>query len=126
MTDNELKEIRKKISCPQLGDDHYGRWGALNKSQRFTIKRMLDYIEAQETFIIRQEAEIERLNKQLIFEINSAFDRGKVEAYKECIDKIKNELRNIAKIEWQDNYFYLVGTAFFDNILKELVGDSDA
>jgi ubiquinone biosynthesis protein COQ9 len=50
----------------------------------------------------------------------------KAEAYKECIDKIKNELRNIAKIEWQDNYFYLVGTAFFDNILKELVGDSDA
>jgi hypothetical protein len=72
------------------------------------------------------KAEIERLNKQLIFEINSAFDRGKVEAYKECVDKIKNELRNIAKIDWQDNYYYLVGTAFFDNILNELVGDSDA
>lgn len=51
MTDKELKEIRQKISCPQLGDEHYGEWGALRKDQRFTIKRMLDHIDAQEEYI---------------------------------------------------------------------------
>ena len=51
MTDRELKEIREKISCPQLGDTHYGEWGILTPNQRFTIKRMLDFIESQEQYI---------------------------------------------------------------------------
>jgi hypothetical protein len=33
MTDKELKEIRQKISCPQLGDECYGEWGILTKDQ---------------------------------------------------------------------------------------------
>ena len=44
----------------------------------------------------------------------------KAEAYKECIEKVKEKLRDIAKIDWQDNYYYLVGEALFDNLLKEL------
>ena len=38
---DELLRIREKISCPQLGDDHYGEWGALRADQRVTIERLL-------------------------------------------------------------------------------------
>lgn len=76
----------------------------------------------------KYKAEIEKLN-QINFDLCNAggkllhkAETIKAEAYKECIEKVKNELKNIAKIEWQDNYYYLVGTAFFDNLLKELVG----
>lgn len=41
---DEIKEIREYISCPQFGDDHYGKWGALRLDQRLKIKSLLDYI----------------------------------------------------------------------------------
>ena len=41
---DEIKKIRKYISCPQFGDDHYGEWGALRLEQRIKIKSLLDYI----------------------------------------------------------------------------------
>lgn len=41
---DEIKEIREYISCPQFGDDHYGKWGALTIDQRRKIKYLLDYI----------------------------------------------------------------------------------
>lgn len=65
MTDRVLKEIREKISCPQLGDNHYGEWGILTKNQRFTIKRLLDLIESQEGYIRHLHSENERLKKTL-------------------------------------------------------------
>ena len=40
----DIKEIREYIACPQLGDDHYGEWGALRLDQRIKIKQLLDYI----------------------------------------------------------------------------------
>lgn len=53
----KLQEIREKIACPQLGDNHYGEWGILTLHQRLTIKRMLDYIDAQENRIRSLKAE---------------------------------------------------------------------
>ena len=41
---NEIKEIREYISCPQFGDNHYGKWGALRLEQRKKIKDLLDCI----------------------------------------------------------------------------------
>ena len=55
----------------------------------------------------------------------SLFKTAKTEAYKEAFEKVKDELRNIAKIDWQGQYYYLVGQALFDNLLKELVGEKD-
>ena len=42
---NYREEIRKYISCPQLGDIHYGKWGALRVEQRLLIKRLLDDLD---------------------------------------------------------------------------------
>ena len=41
---DEIKEIREYISCPQFGDNHYGKWGALRLDQRKKIKDLLDCI----------------------------------------------------------------------------------
>jgi hypothetical protein len=49
----------------------------------------------------------------------------KTKAYKECIEKAKSELENISKFDFHGTYYYLVGEAFFDNLLKELVGDGN-
>ena len=38
-------EIRENISCPQFGDNHYGKWGALNLEQRKKIKDLLNKID---------------------------------------------------------------------------------
>lgn len=78
-------------------------------------------------------AEIERLKNTL----DDILDRqailversekyAKAEAYKEAFEKVKEELKNIAKIDWQGGYYYLIGEAFFDNLLNELVGDDNA
>ena len=115
MTDNELKKIRQKISCPQLGDNHYGEWGILTKSQRFTIKRMLDYIDAQEKHINRLQAENERLSKitrPLIAEI-------KAEAYTEFAELL-------CKI-WQsfedENICGISNQGLVKFVCKEMVGE---
>lgn len=51
MTDQELKKIRENISCPELGDEHYGRWGALPRHQRIAIYNLLQKIERQKEHI---------------------------------------------------------------------------
>ena len=65
MTDKELKEIREKISCPELGDKHYGEWGILTKYQRLTIKKMLDEIDSREIVIKRLYKRIEELGETI-------------------------------------------------------------
>ena len=42
---NYREKIREYISCPQLGDIHYGKWGALRVEQRLLIKRLLDDLD---------------------------------------------------------------------------------
>lgn len=97
MTDKEFKEIREKISCPQLGDEHYGEWGILTKSQRFTIKRLLDGIESREAYIKKLRADNERLksgykndNKSL-----NAYLSNLVKNQKDTIDKQEAEIERL-------------------------------
>ena len=59
----------------------------------------------------------------LIDEQAEQLKTAKAETYKECIEKVKEELKNIAKIDWQGGYYYLVGEAFFDNLLNEFIGE---
>ena len=115
MTDKELKEIRQKISCPQLNDKHYGEWGALRKDQRFTIKRMLDFIDAQEQYINRLQAENERLThitRNLVGEI-------KAEAYTEFAERWK------AYLLLHHGEIYGALLEGIDNLLKEMVNKDE-
>lgn len=68
---------------------------------------------------LKEDNEIKSSKRANIFEIVNAFERGKAEAYKECIDKIQNQIKNNNAIsaEWLRKYL--------DNLLQELVGDTD-
>ena len=96
MTDKELKEIRQKISCPQLGDNHYGEWGILTKNQRFTIKRMLDYIESQEIHIKQIRAENKKL-KMVIenFKMTKESHRKLLYMQEAVINELANKLEEL-------------------------------
>ena len=119
LTDNE---IIKALECCKYEYDtkcelccynFYSRTGCRGELRR----NALDLIN-------RLQAENERLKRYYYQHEYDKWEKEiKAEAYKECIEKVKKELKNIAKIEWQDNYYYLVGTDFFDNLLNELVGD---
>ena len=117
MTDKELKEIREKISCPQLGDEYYGEWGILTLNQRRTIKRLLDFIEAQEEYINRLQAENERLEHQLET-LCITLKLTKAEAYKEFAERLKK-----AKIYSLERHENILPVAVIDWILKEMVGE---
>ena len=141
LTDKWLKEIREKISCPQFGNEHYGEWGILTLNQRRTIKRLLDFIEAQEEYINRLQAENERLknaykqcawerdcfeadNKRLYEIIENKggsilIANAKAEAYKEFAEMLKEK----AKPHYFDNCNFAVPIEDIDNLLKEMVGD---
>lgn len=122
MDGSELKEIREKISCPQLGDNHYGDWGILTVQQRLTIKRMLDHIDMQEIRILSLQAEnegkdfyldVERDSHKMFIQIVEQYIKMiKAEAYKECIEKVKDLRRNYAGYTFDE---------MLDNLLKEQV-----
>lgn len=45
------QEIRENISCPQFGDNKYGKWGALRLEQRKCIYDLLNEIESADVVI---------------------------------------------------------------------------
>lgn len=64
---NYREKIRKAISCPQFGDDHYGEWGALRLDQRKLIKRLLDELENNQLYCFKSEKDElqERIDKAI-------------------------------------------------------------
>ena len=37
-----LEQIREFIACPELGDDHYGKWGAMTREQRLVMNDLIE------------------------------------------------------------------------------------
>lgn len=70
--------------------------------------------------INRQKEEIEKLNKQLVFEIESAYDRGAKAAVKEFAERVKN-----CCFDLDDFPSSVVSVRRIDILAKERVGDSD-
>lgn len=61
---NYRDKIRKAIECPQLGNDHYGEWGALRLDQRKYIKRLLDEFDSADAYILKLYEENQQLKEQ--------------------------------------------------------------
>jgi len=76
----EIKEIRDYISCPQFGDDYYGKWGTLRLDQRRKIKDLIDYIT-------NLEQENERLKSDLELYENGVYFSSENDKLQEIIDK---------------------------------------
>ena len=72
----------------------------------------------------RQKAEIE-FWKQNAFD--GCMERGRIvknaraEAVKEFAERLKEAIRDVAKIEFQDGYYYLIGVPLIDNLVKEFM-----
>ena len=82
---DEIREIRDYISCPQFGDDYYGKWGTLRLDQRIKIKDLIDYIT-------NLQEENERLQKLLDFEIERNYlKQERIEKAIEYMKKVINE-----------------------------------
>lgn len=62
---NYREEIREYISCPQLGDNHYGKWGALRVEQRLLIKRLLDELDCADNYIKKVYLENQKLKEKI-------------------------------------------------------------
>ena len=129
LTDAEIKKaLEDKIEFENFDENGY----AVVDIEK--LKNTLDLINRQEEENESLKAEVERLKD---FATSKCEDCAgctswkcdcsniKAEAYKEAFEKVKEELKNIAKIDWQGGYYYLVGEAFFDNLLNELVGDEN-
>ena len=94
------------------------KWGTCNCSQ-ITANAALDLIN-------RQKAEIEKLKGSTIvsniMESQRIKREAKAEAYKEFAERL-NEKAQIA--DCFDSYNMVVGTYFIDNLLKEMVGETE-
>ena len=42
-----LEQIREFIACPELGDDHYGKWGAMTREQRLVMNDLIERVKEQ-------------------------------------------------------------------------------
>ena len=92
----DRKQIREAISCPQLGDTTYGKWGILTVEQRLTIARLLDELDHADNYI-----------KKLYLENQKQ---------KEVIDKIK-DLLTIKKLRCLNENDYILNVLDLDDIL---------
>lgn len=57
-----IKQTREYIKCPQFGDPHYGRWGALSLEQRKIIKQLCDMVEEQDKIIRKLKIQVAKLD----------------------------------------------------------------
>lgn len=134
LTDNEIikalerlkntKDYLKEQYQEQVKNCPYPELKPIAKQTYEDNKKAFDIaIKVIEEFN-RQKAEIERLNKTLIFEINSAFERGKSEAYKEFAERLK-----ACQYTQSDICGYqstVIDVESINNLLKEMEGEANA
>ena len=66
------EQIREFIACPQLGDDHYGKWGALTLEQRLVIADLLGRVKDLESANRELEEELDAVS--LIIDVEDGED----------------------------------------------------
>ena len=47
-----LEQIREFIACPELGDDHYGKWGAMSIEQRLVMNDLIGMAKDYASFML--------------------------------------------------------------------------
>lgn len=121
ITDEKIKSSLEVIATTRNCNEckiRNCKWGTCNCSQ-ITANAALDLIN-------RQEAEIEKLKGSTIvsniMESQRIKREAKAEAYKEFAERL-NEEAQIA--DCFDSYNMVVGTHFIDNLLKEMVGETN-
>lgn len=55
-----LEQIREFIACPELGDDHYGKWGAMTREQRLVMNDLIEMTKEYYASFIQARANARR------------------------------------------------------------------
>ena len=130
MTDND---IIKAFMCCHSFDESCGDCPYKNGDGTFCSKLLNDVLD----LVIRQQAEIERLQKEVEIELDKLNaekndvmyykDQIKTEAVKEFADKLKEKISNSIYEYWNfgTGGYYLAEDVEedIDNLVKEMVGD---
>ena len=102
--------------------DLINRLQAENEHYSHNVKEMTDSIRNYQKALEQAKAEIERLNKQLVFEIESAYDRGFKTAIKEFAERLKAK-EAIHFCKCGETFVYTdLFNGELDNLVKEMVG----
>jgi len=61
----DLQDLREKIACPQLGDDHYGEWGALPLEVRKAINFLIGAVVIRDSVIEANTKKVDEIRLHL-------------------------------------------------------------
>lgn len=129
MTDNEIvKALECCVNtvytcddCPYVYEKHYDNNGFEEMSNGMSYDQkgcnewlLMDCLD----LINRQKVTIEQLQTAL-FKCGEERVTARAEAVKEFAERLKEKIRDVAKIEFQDGYYYLIGVPLIDNLVKE-------
>ena len=62
---NYREKMREYLKEPNEICNHYGKWGILNKEQRYLITRLLNEMDGADNYIIKLQQENARLKDKL-------------------------------------------------------------
>ena len=65
VTTYDLQDLREKIACPQLGDDHYGEWGALPLEVRKAINFLIGAVVVRDKVIEGNRKKVDEIRLHL-------------------------------------------------------------
>ena len=65
VTTYDLQDLREKIACPQLGDDHYGEWGALPLEVRKAINFLIGAVVVRDKAIEGNRKKVDEIRLHL-------------------------------------------------------------
>ena len=125
-----MKMTDKKLTDEEIINRQKSEIERLQKEVNLVSIQFQDIQERQE----ESQMEIERLNKvcqanqQLINALNKSYFLAKAEAYKECIEKVKNYIKTHCNPYGKPDFDYDTSIKilnFIDNLLKEMVGDEE-
>ena len=136
MTDNEIIKALEHCrdngcaGCPlEFMEDDKGCIAEvinLINRQKAEIERLEDLVYHAENEAANDrdlyKEEIDRFKKHIVFEIESAYDRGKKAAVKDFAERLK-KAKYIAKDNKEGKLHLLIELDEFDDLVKEMVGE---
>ena len=101
------KDIKEFIACPQFGDDHYGKWGALNYEQRLCFKRLIEQNENYDNLLTEKVIEIYEALKYM--ENYILLEDAPIN------ERVKNEFMEVIKILKGEQYGIDINNLYSSN-----------
>lgn len=99
--------------CPMIKD---------NDCRQHLMKQAKDLINRQKELLALSEKGL-KLGVNISENWERAYKTAKAEAIKEFAERLKEEMKNLARMEYDCTPYFLVSNSFIDHITKELTGE---